>query len=193
MQLIDDAEFQLEIDLDQGARISSLIWRDMQIAFPVGGSLTGYGWSPIGAFAPGLTWHENGAGRALLDMPAQFEGATLEQRIEVLDDAIRWSLEYEPGKCKEPMWLGLNSWFMRDLERGNSADLELNIVENKLTGTPIINWEDILRVSIESDAPWWAHDVNDSEGIAITPQTIKPGVKGDGEHYIEALFVFEGQ
>ena len=32
MQFIDDAEFQIAIDLDQGARIASLKWRDMEFS-----------------------------------------------------------------------------------------------------------------------------------------------------------------
>ena len=44
VQFIDDAEFQINIDLDQGARISSLIWRDMQFAVPFRGSPLTYGW-----------------------------------------------------------------------------------------------------------------------------------------------------
>ena len=43
MQFIDDAEFQLTIDLDNGARISSLLWRDMQITVPFRGSVLNYG------------------------------------------------------------------------------------------------------------------------------------------------------
>lgn len=32
MQFIDDAEFQIAIDLDQGGRIASLKWREMEFA-----------------------------------------------------------------------------------------------------------------------------------------------------------------
>ena len=43
------------------------------------------------------SWQDIGPGRALLELPAPYTSksgsATLEQRIEVLDDAIRWSLE----------------------------------------------------------------------------------------------------
>jgi len=38
MQFIDDAEFQINIDIDQGARIASLIWRDMQFTLPFRGT-----------------------------------------------------------------------------------------------------------------------------------------------------------
>ena len=51
MQFIDDAEFQINIDLDNGARISSLLWRDMQITVPFRGSVLNYGWYPLGPWA----------------------------------------------------------------------------------------------------------------------------------------------
>ena len=37
MQFIDDAEFQVAIDLDQGARIASIKWRDIEFAMPFRG------------------------------------------------------------------------------------------------------------------------------------------------------------
>ena len=118
MQFSDDAEFQINIDLDNGARISSLIWRDMQITLPYRGQPHTHGWYAMGPWAgrikDGLiknskgevfelptnidppnalhgfgytsSWQDIGPGRALLHLPAPYGGATLEQRIEVLDD-----------------------------------------------------------------------------------------------------------
>ena len=51
MQFIDDAEFQINIDLDNGARISSLLWRDLQITVPFRGSVLNYGWYALGPWA----------------------------------------------------------------------------------------------------------------------------------------------
>ena len=51
MQFIDDAEFQINIDLDQGARIASLIWRDMQFTLPFRGTPVNYGWYGMGPWA----------------------------------------------------------------------------------------------------------------------------------------------
>jgi aldose 1-epimerase len=50
-----------------------------------------------------------------LHLPSPYGDATVEQKIEVLDDAIRWSLEYEPNGCDLPAWLGFHPWFARDL------------------------------------------------------------------------------
>ena len=51
MQFIDDAEFQINIDLDNGARIDSLIWRDMQITLPYRGQPHTNGWYAMGPWA----------------------------------------------------------------------------------------------------------------------------------------------
>jgi aldose 1-epimerase len=39
MQFIDDAEFQVAIDLDGGGKITSLIWREMEFDVPFRGSV----------------------------------------------------------------------------------------------------------------------------------------------------------
>jgi len=124
MQFIDDAEFQIAIDDDNGGRIVSLKWRDNEFAVPFRGQVHTSGWYAMAPWAgrinEGLitntkgesfqlpatidpphalhgfglisSWQEIGPGRSLLHLPAPYNGATVEQRIEVLDDAVRWSL-----------------------------------------------------------------------------------------------------
>ncbi len=251
MQFIDDAEFQISIDLDQGARISSIIWRDLQFTLPFRGENLTYGWyamapwagrirdgiikNPAGkefqlpttydpphaihGFAPDSSWQEIGPGRSILHLPAPYNGASVEQRIEVLDDAIRWSLEYEPANCDLPAWMGFHPWFPRDLDRGGSAEVEFSAATmlergsdglptgkqvkptaqpwddafTGVIGTPSVVWADVARISIESDAPWWVVYTEDSEGVCIEPETAPPDAANlgiTGENYIEALFVF---
>ena len=51
-----------------------------------------------------------------------------------------------------------------------------------------------MRVSIESDAPYWVVYNEDSEGVCIEPQTAPPDAANlgiSGEHYLETLFVFD--
>lgn len=236
MQFIDDAEFQINIDLDNGARISSLLWRDLQITVPFRGSVLNYGWYALGPWAGrvrdgllkdnggnyfelptnidpphaihgfGFTafWQDIGPGRALLHLPAPYgsknSSATLEQRIEVLDDAIRWSLEYDANGCELPVWLGLHPWFARDIGAGSELELQFNpgkmlqrdkdglptgeLVDpakgpwddafTEVRGVPSIIYEDVLQIDIESDAPWWVVYTEDSEGICVEPQTAPP-------------------
>lgn len=251
MQFIDDAEFQIAIDLDQGGRIASLKWREMEFAQPFRGETHTWGWYAMAPWAGRIrngiirnpagkefqlpttidppnalhgfgftsSWQEIGPGRALLHLPAPYGGATVEQNIEVLDDAVRWSLEYEPGNCDLPAWLGFHPWFPRDLERGGSAEIEFSaekmLVRDKeglptgamvsptpqpwddaftqIRGVPAVVWEDVARIDIESDAPWWVVYNEDADAICIEPQTAPPDAANlglVGENYIEALFVF---
>jgi aldose 1-epimerase len=251
MQFIDDAEFQIAIDLDQGGRIVSLKWREMEFALPFRGEVHTWGWYSMAPWAGrvrngvmrnpegkafqlpatidpphaihgfGLmsSWQDIGPGRSLLHLPAPYGGATVEQRIEVLDDALRWSLEYEPGNCDLPAWLGIHPWFPRDLGRGGSAEIEFaadSMLErdseglpsgksitpsqppwddafSQIRGVPSVVWEDVARIEIECDAPWWVVYNEDAEAVCIEPQTAPPDASNlnlVGEHYLEALFVF---
>jgi aldose 1-epimerase len=251
MQFIDDAEFQIAIDLDQGGRIASLKWRDVEFALPFRGEVHTWGWYSMAPWAGRVrngiiqnpeggefqlpvtidpphalhgfgfisSWQEIGPGRSLLHLPSPYGGATVEQKIEVLDDAVRWSLEYEPGNCDLPAWLGMHPWFPRDLGRGGSAEIEFaaelmlerdheGLPSGKLIapskqpwddaftqirGLPSVIWEDVARIEIECDAPWWVVYTEDAEGVCIEPQTAPPDAANldlVGEHYLEALFVF---
>ncbi|MEI9906705.1 MAG: galactose mutarotase [Actinomycetota bacterium] len=251
MQFIDDAEFQIAIDLDQGARIASLKWREMEFAVPFRGDIESWGWYPMAPWAGRIrngivkdasgkefqlpttiepphalhgfgfisSWREIGPGRALLEFSSPYGGATVEQKIEVLDDAIRWSLEYEAGDCTLPAWLGIHPWFPREIGRGESAEIEFaaakmlkndsesvptgeliepmrepwNNAFTEIRGVPAVVWEGAARIDIESDAPWWVVYTEDHEGVCIEPQTAPPDAANlgiQGEHYIEALFLF---
>ncbi len=251
MQYIDDAEFQIAIDLDQGGRIASLKWRDMEFATPFRGEIHTWGWYSMAPWAGRIrdgiirnssgkefqlpvtidpphalhgfgftsSWQEIGPGRSLLHLPTPYGGATVEQRIEVLDDAVRWSLEYEPGDCDLPVWLGIHPWFPRDLGHGGSAEIEFaaelmlerdgeGLPSGKLIppskqpwddaftnirGIPAVVWEDTARIDIECDAPWWVVYTEDADAICIEPQTAPPDAANlgiSGEHYLETLFVF---
>lgn len=251
MQFIDDAEFQIAIDLDQGGRIASLKWRELEFALPFRGEVPTWGWFAMAPWAGrvrngiiknsagqefqlpttfdpphaidgfGLlsSWRDIGPGRSILELPTPYGGASVEQSIEVLDDAIRWSMEYDPGKCDLPAWLGLHPWFPRDLDRGGSAKVEFaarqmlerdgdslptgKLIEptkqpwddafTEIRGTPAVIWEGVARIDIESDAPWWVVNTEDSEAVSIEPQTAPPDSANlgiSGEHYIEALFLF---
>jgi aldose 1-epimerase len=143
----------------------------------------------------------------------------VEQTIEVLDDAIRWSLEYDDHGCDLPFWLGMHPWFPRDLERGGQAEVEFKAEKmlkrgsdglptnemvamspepwddafTEIRGTPAVSWEGVARIDIESDAPWWVVYTEDSDGVCIEPQTAPPDAANlgiSGENYLEALFVF---
>jgi aldose 1-epimerase len=207
---LDSGELSVEIDVDQGARISSIRFRDIECAVPFRGQTLTWGWYamapwagrirdglirgadgcdiqlPINFTPPhaihgfGLTssWEEIGEGAFALDFPAPFFGARVEQRCELLDNALRWSLEYEAGNCELPFWMGFHPWFPRELDRGGVVEIDFHPgkmfergsdylptgklitptpspwddVFTEVRGTPTVFWEDALQVKIESDA-----------------------------------------
>ena len=51
MQFIDDAEFQVAIDLDAGGRIASLKWKDLEFTVPFRGGVANYGWYAMAPWA----------------------------------------------------------------------------------------------------------------------------------------------
>lgn len=252
MQYLEGGDLSLAIDLDQGARITSILFREMEVTLPSRGSLVNWGWYSMAPWAgrirDGLIkddaghvhqlpivldpphalhgfgvmygWEDLGRGRSRLAFPEPYEGASVIQHIEIVDNAIRWSLEYEDGGVEIPAWLGIHPWFARDLGRGGSAELEFSAEEmlvrgmdglptgefvkpgrgpfddafRAIQGVPRIVWEEALMVSIESDAPWWVVYTEDSDGICVEPQSAPPDAANlgiEGEGYLEALFIFE--
>ena len=252
MQYLDDGDLSLVIDLDQGARISSLMFQDLEVTLPSRGSLVNWGWYSMAPWAgrirDGLVidssgaehqlpinldpphalhgfgilsgWQDVGKGMARLEFPEPYRGASVVQHIELVDNAIRWSLECDDGGVDLPFWLGVHPWFARELGRGGSVELEFDAEEmlvrgsdglptgeiakpgrgpfddafTKIRGVPRIVWEGALAVTIESDAPWWVVYTEDSEGICVEPQSAPPDAANlgiSGEGYLEALFIFE--
>ena len=250
---IGNEELSIEVDIDQGARLSSVNFRGMETAVPFRGELLTWGWYPMAPWAGrvrdglmkdrfgnefqlptnltpphaihgfGLTgsWYEIGVGIFAIDFPSPYEGARAEQRFEVLDNALRWSIEYEPGDCELPFWLGFHPWFPRELSRGNSVEIDFHAGKmfergrdylptgrlvaptpgpwddafTEVRGTPTVYWEDALQIQIESDAPYWVVYDRDSDGVCIEPQSAPPDAANlqiESENYLEALFIFEG-
>jgi aldose 1-epimerase len=160
-----------------------------------------------------------GGGRQFLELPSPYESATVTQSYEILDNAIRWSLEYEANGCQLPVTLGFHPWFAREIGKGDSA--ELSFKANKLfersndqiptgeqvppsappwddtfvevLGTPEIIWPGAAKVTVESDTPYWHIYDQDEDGICIEPVTAPPdaqNLKIQGESYIECLITF---
>ena len=155
-QNLDSGELSVLIDLNQGARIASLQWRELEFSVPFRGGLFNWGWYSMAPWAGRIrnglikdssgkvlqlptvfdppnalhgfgvfeSWEDLGGGRSRLRLPEPYSGAVVEQNIEVLDNALRWSLEYDAGSCELPAWIGMHPWFPRDLDRGGRAEIE---------------------------------------------------------------------
>ena len=210
---IDGDQISIAIDLDQGARLASLQWRDMQFVTPFNGDIKGWGWYAMAPWAGRVkdgvikdskgksfqlpttydhpnaihgygfysSWQDLGDGRQLLEFPSPYQGASVIQHFEILDDGLRWSLEYEANGCDLPFSLGFHPWIARDIGKGDSAQLDFkankmllrdsNFVPTgefapqpagpwddtftEVIGTPQITWPGSATLKIESDAPYW--------------------------------------
>jgi aldose 1-epimerase len=165
------------------------------------------------------SWEDLGGGRQFLELPSPYDGATVTQSYEILDNAIRWSLEYEANGCELPVTLGFHPWFAREIGKGDSAELSFKankmfkrsgdqIPTGELTtpstppwddtfvevlGTPEIIWPGGAKVTVESDTSYWHIYDQDEDGICIEPVTAPPdaqNLKIQGESYIECLITF---
>ena len=252
LHYLENNELSVTIDIDQGARISSINFRGYELAVPFRGETLTWGWYAMAPWAGrirdgiissksgeefqlptnftpphaihgyGLTtsWQEIGNGYFGIDFPFPYEGARAEQRFELLDNALRWSIEYEANDCDVPFWLGFHPWFPRELDRGSAAEIEFHPTSmfergkdylptgrlitltpppwddafTGVRGAPRVFWEDALQIEIESDAPYWVVYDQDPDGVCIEPQSAPPdaaNLKIESESYLEALFVFE--
>ena len=248
---IDGDQISIAIDLDQGARLASVQWRDMQFAVPFRGQDLTWGWFSMAPFAGRIkdgiikdskgnkhqlpnsfdpphaligygaqsSWEDIGGGRQFLELPSPFNGATVTQSYEILDNAIRWSLEYEANGCDLPVTLGFHPCFAREIGKGDSAELSFNANKMfkrstdqiptgelispstppwddtfvEILGTPEIIWSGAAKVTVESDTPYWHIYDQDEGGICIEPVTAPPdaqNLKIQGESYIECLITF---
>ena len=248
---IDGDQISIAIDLDQGARLASVQWRDMQFAVPFRGQDLTWGWFSMAPFAGRIkdgiikdskgnryqlpnnfdpphaligygaqsSWEDIGGGRQHLELPSPFNGATVTQSYEILDNAIRWSLDYEANGCDLPVTLGFHPWFAREIGKGDSA--ELLFAANKMfkrgddylptgeittptqppwddtfmeiKGVPEIIWPRAARLTMECDTPYYMVYSQDEDGICIEPVTAPPDAQNlgiQGESYIECLITF---
>ena len=110
MQFIDDAEFQIAIDDDNGARITSLKWRENEFAVPFRGQVHTSGWYSMAPWAgrikEGLI--TNSAGQqiqlpATIDPPHALHGFGLIsswQEIGPGRSLLHLPSPYGDGRCK---------------------------------------------------------------------------------------------
>ena len=248
---IDGDQISIAIDLDQGARLASLQWRDMEFVLPFRGQDYSWGWFAMAPFAGRIrdgiikdkggkkhqlpnnfdpphaligygatsSWEDIGGGAQYLELPPPFDGASVTQRYEILDNAIRWSLDYKDGDCDLPVTLGFHPWFARDIGKGDNAEIIFNAKKMfkrgednlptgelitptpppfddtfiEIIGTPEIVWPGAARMSMAFDSPYFMLYSKDDEGICFEPVTAPPDAQNlgiQGDTYIEVLISF---
>jgi aldose 1-epimerase len=226
---IDGDQISIAIDLDQGARLASVQWRDMEFALLFRGQSYTWGWFAMAPFAGRIrdgvirnskgeafqlpnnidpphaliglgassSWADIGNGAQYLELQSPFNGASVTQRFEILDDALRWSLDYEGAGCDLPVTLGFHPWIPRDIGKGGSAE---NIFKaqkmferggdylpfgqlisttqppwydtfTEVIGALEIVWLGAVRLSMEFDSPYLMIYSQDDEGICLEPVT----------------------
>jgi aldose 1-epimerase len=150
------------------------------------------------------SWQDLGGGKQLLELPDPYGGAQVIQSYEILDDGLRWSLEYEDNGCDLPFSLGFHPWIAREIGKGETAELSfaanqilhrdndfvpsgkfsrptqsdmekpLDDTFTEVSGVAEIVWAGAARMRIESDAPYWHIYTEDETGICVEPMSAPP-------------------
>jgi aldose 1-epimerase len=170
-------------------------------------------------FGATSSWEDLGNGAQYLELPSPFIGASVTQRYEILDNALRWSLDYEANGCDLPVTLGFHPWFARDIGKGETAEIifkankmfkrgEDNLPTGELIsptpppwddtfieviGTPEIVWPGAARLTMDFDSAYFMLYSRDEEGICFEPVTAPPDAQNlrvQGDTYIETLITF---
>jgi aldose 1-epimerase len=171
-------------------------------------------------FGANTSWEDLGEGSQYLALPEPYRGATATQRFEVLDNALRWSIDYEPNGSDLPVTLGFHPWIARTIGKGGSA--EINFQAKKMfkrgddflptgelidpillprddtftgiIGTPKIIWSGAAQITLDSDSDYLMIYAQDEEGICFEPVTAPPDAQNLGyktdHNHIECLFSF---
>ena len=233
-QLIQGEEITVEIDLDNGARLSSVKWDGREFSVQRRDNPLWWGWYPmvpwagrilngklrrangdevqlptdvipphaIHGFGFQMQWRDLGNGVSRVDFTGAYQGASAELRVTVDKNVLNYELEYIPGTCDLPGWVGIHTWFPRwigdDAQKAEvifDAEKQLAVDETlmpngdflpaltpqpwddvfyKPKGTPTALWKGGARLEVTSPTPWWVVYTLDSEGVCIEPQTSPP-------------------
>jgi len=164
-------------------------------------------------------WEKTSPTSSRFEMPSPYYPAVAQQRFELHENSLRWTLEYEANGCDIPAWLGFHPWFVRQLAIGDSAELEFEADRMLVKGSdvmptgeysppkpppwddaftdfkklPSITWPGAAKVDLISQAPWWVIYTEDKAGICVEPQSAPPDAANlgiTGNHHIELVLHF---
>ncbi|MEI6649359.1 MAG: galactose mutarotase [Actinomycetes bacterium] len=164
-------------------------------------------------------WEVTGPNSSALVMPEPYFPAIAEQRFEIENNSLTWTLEYLANGTTLPAWVGFHPWFPKHL--GDGPEVELIFEAEKMlvrgpnylpTGEyvpippkpwddafsgvkndPILQWPGQAKIRISSEVPWWVVYTEDPMGICVEPQTAPPDAANldiQGAHRVSATFTF---
>ncbi|NDA80478.1 MAG: galactose mutarotase [Actinobacteria bacterium] len=202
-QIIRGEEITVEVDLEHGARLSSVQWQGFEFSVQKRENPLSWGWYPMipwagrvlhGKFrhANGdveqlrtdvipphaihglgylLPWRDCGNGVSRIDFPAPYASASAELRISVAGNVLNYELEYFPGECDLPAWVGVHTWFPRRIGGADSgidqaqvlfdAEKMLKVDETLMPDGQFIApitpqpWDDVFHTPIGKPTTLW--------------------------------------
>jgi len=154
----------------------------------------------IHGFGHSQVWQDDGAGRSSCRFANYFDGASATQDIRVVDNQIFYNLQYIPGTCELPAWLGLHTWFPWFIDGKPKATISFEadyMLEQSSDGIPTGNlipasdgpwddtfvdlvhapkiiWPGVASLEISSPASWWTCYTKDPSTFCVEPLNAPP-------------------
>ena len=229
--LLENDSARVEIDLDRGARVSSICIDGLEILVKQAENPLEWGCYPMAPWAGRLrggrfeyagqvfqmdlslpphaihgtvhqrSWKAEGPGRASVELGDDwpFSGRVV-QDFRLEEEALFLQLEVHSDRETFPATLGWHPWFLRDLAKGKSAELQFSAramyardAEHIPTGEmvavsdgpwddcfvgvdpmPEIHWPGAMRLRLISEASHWVVYDEPSHAICVEPMTGPP-------------------
>lgn len=154
----------------------------------------------IHGFGHSEVWLDEGSGISSCKFKGVFAGSSAIQEIRVIENSIYYKLQYQPGSCELPAWLGLHTWFpwiidsspkaVIDFSAGSMLKLSADGIPNgelipasqgpwddtftNIVGFPKVNWPGIASLEIASNVDWWTYYTKDKDVFCIEPLNAPP-------------------
>jgi len=154
----------------------------------------------IHGFGHSMVWLDEGHGISSCKFEGDFAGSSAIQEIRVIENSIHYKLQYQPGSCELPAWLGLHTWFpwtigtssraVIDFKAENMLKLSTDGIPNgelipasqgpwddtfiNIDRSPKVIWPGIASLEVSSSVDWWTCYTKDADVFCIEPLTAPP-------------------
>ena len=154
----------------------------------------------IHGFGHSMVWRDEGEGISSCEFEGSFAGASAVQQIKIIENTLRYKLEYVANSCELPAWLGLHTWFpwrigsspkaIIDFSASKMLELSTDGIPSgelipasegpwddtftNLIGMPKITWPGIASIEIESNVDWWTIYTKDEDVFCVEPLNAPP-------------------